>query len=251
MESIKQRLNSVKEYFRPYKQKIEPVEVFIGTIIFYVLFSMAFFMADHNNLEYTANIINFYNSVIVFFSAALYIIINKPICLVFGASSFLASSLAELVLGTIYYPSRMFASTYAHHIAYSAVIILSMIYDFGVFSIAMMGSYIEFSAIFQSIKRIWAVKNIWFDTFNSLAFFVTRILLWIPMLIIIFLFCETTGENVGAILMSGSLILHIIWSWTQIKNLVKRYYSGGGNLSDGLSGDDLSELYLTENTMNT
>ena len=233
----------LREYFRPYKQYIPGEDVFIGTIVFYALFTLAFFMADHGNVECTANVINFYNSVIVFFSMALYVITNKPVCIVLATASFLASSLAELVLGTIYYPGRMFMSTYAHHIVYSALMIGTMASDLNIFSIAMMGSYIEFSAIFQSIKRIWNVKNKWFDVFNAAVFFITRIVMWIPALVVMYLLSDTLPEKGGILFMALSLILHGVWSWTQIGNLIKRYFSGTAPTSN-----DMSDLYLTGST---
>ena len=233
----------ITEYFTPYKQHIPGEDVFIGTIVFYVLFTLAFFMADHGNLECTANVINFYNSVIVFASIALYLIVNNPVCVVIATSSFLASSLAELVLGTIYYPERMFLSTYMHHIVYSILIIGAMMLGLNVFSIGMMGSYIEFSAIFQSIKRIWNVKNKWFDVFNAAVFFITRIVMWIPALVVMYLLSDTTAEKGGILFLASSLILHVIWSWTQIGNLIKRYFSG---LAPSVAmNENISELYLT------
>jgi hypothetical protein len=138
----------------------------------------------------------------------------------------------------------MFLSTYAHHIVYSILITGAMTLGFNVFSIGMMGSYIELSAIFQSIKRIWNVKNKWFDVFNAAVFFITRIAMWIPALVVMYLLSETSVEKGGVLILASSLILHVIWSWTQIGNLIKRYFSGLTPSSVEMN-ENISDLYLT------
>jgi hypothetical protein len=229
----------IKSYVRPYVQPVPAEEVFIGTIIFYVIFSLAFFMCDHENIECVANIVNFYNSWVVFVSVILYLITANVFCCVIAIASFLASSLTELVLGTLYYPSRMFISTYLHHILYSFVYIYSIYFKFQSLSVAVIGSYVELSAIFQSIKRIWNVKSLAFDVVNAAVFFITRILVWIPMLAIVYMFSETQGEKWLIHAVSSFTWFHIFWSYTQIRNIIRRYF-----LTTSLD-TDVSELYLT------
>ena len=232
-------IESIKSKAQPYYNKIPAEEVFIGTIIFYVIFSLAFFMADHSNIDVFANTIMFYNSWIIFCSVVLYLITANVFCCVTATSSFLASSLAELILGTLYYPSLMFLSTYLHHILYSFVYICSIYFGFQSFSFAVIGSYIELSAIFQAIKRIWNVKSMAFDVVNAAVFFITRIVLWIPMVATVYLFSETPGEKWLTYAVASFTGFHIFWSYTQIRNLIRRYFS-----STHLD-TDVAELYLT------
>jgi hypothetical protein len=42
----------------------------------------------------------------------------------------------------------------------------------------------------------------------------------------------------------------VFWSWTQIQNLVKRYCSPTNLHSSGPDTTDVSELYLTVNSLN-
>jgi hypothetical protein len=236
---FEKQLNQWKEYFRSYIKQVPAEEVFIGTILFYVIFSLAFFMCDHSNIDLAANTIMFYNSWIIFCSIALYLLTANVFCCVIAVASLLASSLAELVLGTLYYPSRMFLSTYLHHILYSFVYICSIYFGFRSFSVAVIGSYIELSAIFQAIKRIWNVKSLAFDFVNAAVFFLTRIVLWIPMVATVYLFSETPGEKWLTYAVASFTGFHIFWSYTQIRNLIRRYFSST-NLDT-----DVAELYLT------
>jgi len=245
-----QQFDQLKEYFRPYIQKVPGEEVFIGTIIFYVIFSLVFFMADHNNLEFVANIIMLYNSCIVVFAVLLYLVTANVFCCVIAVASFLASSLADLVLGTLYYPSRMFVSSYFHHIIYSLYAIGSIYFSTPSFTIGIIAGCIELSAIFQSIKRIWNVKNMAFDIVNAAVFFFIRIVVWVPLMIAMYLWCETTPEKAYVGFMSFFIFFHVFWSWTQIQNLVKRYCSPTNLHSSGPDTTDVSELYLTVNSLN-
>jgi hypothetical protein len=237
---------SIKSKVQPYIKKVPGEEVFIGTILFYVIFSLAFFMCDHNNIECVANIINFYNSWIIVFAVLLYMITANVFCCVIGASSFLASSLAEVVLGTLYYPSRMFLSTYLHHIVYSLYGIMSLYFDTKSFSFGTLIGYLEVTAILQSIKRIWNVKNMVFDIVNAVVFFLTRIVLLVPFCFILYLCCETSLEKYMFVIPFLCFFLHVFWSWTQFRNLIRRYFSGSVHESP----TDISELYLTPNSVN-
>ena len=231
---------SIKSKAKPYYNKIPAEEVFIGTIIFYVIFSLAFFMADHSNIDVFANTIMFYNSWIIFCSVVLYLITANVFCCVIIVASFLGSSLAELVLGTLYYPSRMyFLTAYLHHILYSLTMVIVIYYELKLFSVSLISSYIELSAILQSIKNIWKVKNIWFDLVNAAVFFITRIVLWIPMVATVSLFSETPGEKWLTYAVASFTGFHLFWSYIQIRNLIRRYFS-----STHLD-TDVAELYLT------
>ena len=219
-------IESIKSKAQPYYNKIPAEEVFIGTIIFYVIFSLAFFMADHGNIDVFANTIMFYNSWIIFCSVVLYLITANVFCCVIAVASLLASSLAELVLGTLYYPSRMyFLTAYVHHIMYSLVYICSIYFEFHLFSFAVIGSYVELSAIFQSIKNIWKVKSMAFDLVNAAVFFITRIVLWIPMIATVYLLSETPCEKWLTFTVASFTGFHLFWSYIQIRNLIRRYFS--------------------------
>jgi hypothetical protein len=88
------------------------------------------------------------------------------------------------------------------------------------------------------------VKNKWFDVFNAAVFFITRIAMWIPALVVMYLLSETSVEKGGVLILASSLILHVIWSWTQIGNLIKRYFSGLTPSSVEMN-ENISDLYLT------
>ena len=240
-----QQFDQFKNYFRPYIQQVPAEEVFIGTILFYVIFSLAFFMADHGNIECAANIIMFYNSWIVCFAILLYLITANIVCCVIAVASFLASSLAEIVLGTLYYPSRMFLSTYLHHIIYSIYAIGSIYFNTPSFTIGIIAACIELSAIFQSIKRIWNVKSMAFDIVNAAVFFFIRIIVWVPLMIAMYLWCESTAEKASVGFMSLFFFFHVFWSWTQIRNLHRRYFTINGTINN-----DINELYLTPDSLN-
>jgi len=220
------QIQQFKEYFRPYIQPIPAEDVFIGTIIFYVIFSLAFFMSDHSNIDFAANTIMFYNSWIIFCAVVLYFITANMFCAVIILSSFIANSLAELILGTLYYPSRMgYLTAYLHHTLYSAIMIGGIYYNLQSLSLAVMSSFIELSAIFQSIKHIWKVKNMVFDIVSAAVFFITRIVLWIPILFAIYMWCSTPAEVACTALVSCFTGVHIFWSYNQIQNLIRKYFS--------------------------
>ena len=224
-------IESIKSKAQPYYNKIPAEEVFIGTIIFYVIFSLAFFMADHSNIDVFANTIMFYNSWIIFCSVVLYLITANVFCCVIIVASFLGSSLAELILGTLYYPSRMyFLTAYLHHILYSLTMVIVIYYELKLFSVSLISTYIELSAILQSIKNIWKVKNIWFDIINTAVFFITRIILWIAIVCVCYILHETPGEKYGIHVMTLFTFAHIFWSYTQIRNLIRRYFSSTKNI---------------------
>jgi len=229
--------------FRKYKKPIPTQEVFIGTIIFYVIFSMAFFLTNHGNLEWSANIINLHNTLIVTFAIFLYVLTENVFCIVIALSSFLASSLADIVLGTIYYYDRMYLSSYAHHILYSFIMIESMITGKELLSLATMAGYIEISAFFQGIKRMWDIKEKWFDIFNAALFFITRIVMFVPFLLMVYLCGDTFSEKVYSLVIFSTTALHVVWSKAQIKNIMRRYFSGG--TTNQSSQMDTSETYLT------
>jgi hypothetical protein len=228
---FEQLTKSIKPRVQPYIQRIPGEDVFIGTIIFYVLFSLAFFMADHSNIDVLENTIMFFNSWIVFVSIMLYLITANVFCVVVTAASFLASSLAEIILGTLYYPSRMYLiTTYAHHIFYSFVIIYGIYFEFKIFSVAIISSYIELSAILKSIKNIWRIKNKTFDIVNAAVFFITRIVLWTPLVATVYILSETSTELILTGAVSLFIFAHMFWSYTQIKNIVRKYFSNEKNV---------------------
>jgi hypothetical protein len=204
-------------------------------------------MADHNNLECAANTIMLYNSWIVCFAILLYLFTANVICCVIAVASFVASSLAELILGTLYYPSRMFLSTYMHHIIYSIYAIGSIYFNTPSFTIGIIAACIELSSIFQSIKRMWNVKSVVFDTVNAAVFFFIRIVVWTPLMFAMYLWSETTPEKASVGFMSLFFFFHVFWSWTQVKNLFRRYFS---KKHPGSDITDVSELYLTANSVN-
>jgi len=240
-------IDQLKEYFSPYIQPIPSEQVFIGTILFYVVFSLAFFMSDHSNIDFAANTIMFYNSWIIVVAVFLYLITANVFCCVIIVSAFLSSSLAEIVLGTLYYPSRMFLSTYLHHIGYSLYAIIPLYFGTKLFSLGTLIGYIEITSIFQSIKRIWSMKHKGFDIINAVVFFLIRIVMFVPFCIIQYLFCETSLEKCMCGIPCLCVVFHIIWSYTQFRNLIRRYFSGSVNESP----TDVSELYLTSNTLNS
>jgi len=237
-------LEKYTAYFRKYKKPIPTQEVFIGTILFYVIFTMVFFLTNHGNLEWSANIINLHNTLIVCFAIFLYVLTENIFCIVIALSSFLASSLADIVLGTLYYYDRMYLSTYAHHILYSFIMIESLISGKELLSLAMMSGYIEISAFFQGIKRMWDIKEKWFDIFNAALFFITRIVLFVPFLLIVYLCGDTFSEKLFSLIIFSTTALHIVWSKTQIKNIMRRYFSGNQSNNNNNSVANTDE-YLT------
>jgi len=216
----------IKSWFRPYMQPIPPEQVLIGMIVFYVVFSLAFFMADHSNSEFAANIIGLYNSLITSTAMTLYLITANVFCCVIAVASCLSSYLAELVIGPLYFPSgithRLFRK-YVHHICYIAVITCCLYLGFELLAVGLFAMVVEISTSLSFIKRIWKIRNIWFDTMYTFLFFLTRIVLWISLIYVLYLLSETCAERVCITVVSIFTVVHIIWTLRQVHNWIKHY----------------------------
>ena len=223
-----QMSDQIKKWVQPYIQPIPPEQVLIGVIIFYVVFSLAFFMADHSNAEFAANIIGLYNSFITMTAMSLYLITANVFCCVIAVASCLASYLAEMVLGPLYLPSGISPrlwTKYLHHICYITIITCCLYWGFELFAVAMFIMGVEISTCLSFIKRIWKIRNKWFDMIYAFAFFLTRIVLWISVIYIVYSLTETTTEKIYVGIVSLFTVVHIGWTWMQVQNFIRRYVS--------------------------
>jgi hypothetical protein len=209
-------------------QQIPPEQVLIGVILFYVVFSLAFFMADHHNDEFVVNIIGLYNAFITVTAMVLYLVTANVFCCVIAVASCLASYIAELVLGTIYFPSGLNQKLwpkYAHHICYIIIITCGLYFKFQILASALFTMVVELSTGIKSIKRIWKIRDKWFDALYTIIFFITRIVLWVSIIYIMYLLSETHAERVCIGLLALFTVAHIVWAWLLIRNFIRRYVS--------------------------
>lgn len=241
-------VNNVREIMQPYKQPMDKMTVFIWTAIFAILYTILFAMSDKTDVDYYGNIINLFNSAICFISGIGYLATKEVGWCVAFMASFIGSSLAEIVLGTVFYYERMFLSTYVHHILYSVFMYAGLCLVKDNNPIYIFGSFIEISAFFQSIKRMWHIQSLSFDFLNAIVFFVSRILLWIPMVGIYY--CvgweEQIGEKIFVLFTVATIFLHFYWSGSQWRNIFRKLSMNGTPTSN--PADSVNELYLTSET---
>jgi hypothetical protein len=241
-------VNNVREFAQPYKQPMDKMTVFIWTAIFAIFYTVLFAVSDKTDVDYYGNIINLFNSAICFLSGIGYLATKEVGWCVAFMASFVGSSLAEIVLGTVFYYERMFLSTYVHHILYSVFMYAGLFLVRDNNPIYILGSFIELSAFFQSIKRMWHVQSLPFDFFNAIVFFVTRILLWIPMVGVYY--CvgweEQIGEKIFVLFTGATIFLHFYWSGSQWRNIFRKLSMNGTTTSN--PADAVNELYLTSET---
>jgi hypothetical protein len=229
----------------PYKQPIDKGSVFFWTAIFAIFYTVVFAVCDKTDVDFYGNVINLFNSAISFLSVVGYLATKEVNWCVAFLASFLASSFTEILYGTLFYYERMFLSTYIHHIMYSAFIIGSLIFVKDNLAIYLIGSFIEISAFFQSIKRMWHVQSLPFDFLNAIVFFVSRILLWIPT--VGMYYCVSLGETLIEKAFFpftfGTIFLHMYWSGSQWKNIFRKL-----STHQNPSSDNVHDLYLTAET---
>jgi len=214
-------MEKIHDFMESYNQPFEKSDFFWMTVGFTLFYILVFAYCEKTDIDYYGNIIVLWNAGFNVLFGIGYLA-TKYVPFAIGVyASFLASSVVECLVGYAFYNKRMFLSTYLHHILYSIFIVLSIFFVPSMMAYCWTG-FLEISAFFQFIKRMWHIKSLAFDIFNAVLFFVIRIVLWIPCIMGFHKMADDIVSKTFTVFCGVTVCLHGYWSYTQWANIFKK-----------------------------
>jgi hypothetical protein len=192
-------------------------------VVMFVFYAICWALIDKTDIDIYSNWLCLLNAIVSSIVSVLFLIEPNPIYTSIFVASCFSNFLLELIVGTIWYPSRMPISTgYIHHICYIFVLII-LPYYFKTINFCTLYGLSEIPTIIMNLVRMFHIKNTMVEIVYALIFLVFRLIAWVIYCAYGVLYFSGTVwfKATYGICAVGTTYLHVDWFIRIIKKLYK------------------------------
>ena len=192
-------------------------------ILFAFFYLLCWAMVDKTNINIYSNLLCLINSIFTSIFPILFLITKNTYYTRISNIAFIVFCILELILGTLYYPSRMpIGSAYIHHTFY-ALFVFYVLYYTKYANITMLYGFAEIPTVILTMKRMFSIHNPILDLTELITFFIVRIVGWFGYGIYLHTHIHSWFKYIYGILTVVFGGLHVLWFGKSFLKFSKKY----------------------------